>query len=66
MWTTQSLKRAGFDRSFKQDGELRVRCSQCNALVIMGTPCHETGCRNVPQPQRATRRHIHRFNATPY
>jgi len=24
--------------------EIKVRCSQCEALVINETPCHETGC----------------------
>jgi hypothetical protein len=25
-----------------------VRCSQCEALVINGVPCHESGCPNKP------------------
>lgn len=24
--------------------QYRVRCHSCEALVINGTPCHETGC----------------------
>ena len=32
--------------------EYRIRCSQCDALVINGVPCHETGCPNTPQPDR--------------
>lgn len=24
--------------------QYRVRCEHCEALVINGTPCHETGC----------------------
>jgi hypothetical protein len=27
----------------------RVWCNQCDALVINGIPCHETGCRNAKQ-----------------
>jgi hypothetical protein len=26
----------------------RVACSQCQALVINGVPCHETDCANDP------------------
>ena len=37
----------GFDVSYLTDGGgLRVRCSQCEALVINGVACHETGCPN--------------------
>lgn len=39
----------GFDKSRESvdsDG-IRVRCSQCEALVINGLACHETGCPNV-------------------
>jgi hypothetical protein len=28
------------------DGDQRVRCSQCEALMINGILCHETGCPN--------------------
>lgn len=50
----------GFDQSYVYeldeaftDGEpsgeysIRIRCSQCEALVINGVPCHETGCPNT-------------------
>lgn len=45
----QQLRRDGFDRSRydPDDGRYWVRCSQCQALVINGVPCHETGCPNV-------------------
>ena len=33
----------GFDVS--PDGD--VSCTQCEALVINGVPCHETGCPNM-------------------
>lgn len=37
----------GFDLSFKTRAGARVRCSQCEALVINGIPAHEHGCRNA-------------------
>lgn len=42
------LRRLGFDRSTynRESGTWRVRCSQCEALVINGCPCHESGCPN--------------------
>jgi hypothetical protein len=49
------LLESGFDRSScSQDEEcsFRVRCSQCEALVINGVPCHETGCPNAKRRQR--------------
>lgn len=37
----------GFDNSEDNDDvTVRVKCSGCAALVINGTPCHETGCPN--------------------
>lgn len=43
------LRRQGFDLSEYNRSEhtTRVRCSQCEALVINGHPCHETGCPNI-------------------
>lgn len=45
----QEIVDRGFDRTTydNDDGTIKVRCSQCEALVINGTPCHETGCRNA-------------------
>lgn len=42
------LRRHGFDRSRARAGEegVYVACSQCEALVINGVACHETGCPN--------------------
>ena len=45
----QRLKAEGFDRSTMVLGIVgrpswRVRCSQCDALVINGTATHEAGC----------------------
>lgn len=42
----------GFDASYRLERDeygrftsaVRVRCSQCDALVINGIACHETGC----------------------
>jgi len=36
----------GFDRSDSDGTHVSVKCSQCAALVINGTPCHERGCPN--------------------
>lgn len=43
------LRTLGFDRTTynRSTDSYRVRCSQCEALVINGTPCHETGCPNT-------------------
>lgn len=43
------LKKLGFDQSkhIKFTGEYKVKCSQCQAVVINGVPCHETGCPNA-------------------
>ena len=47
--TGRMLRRQGFDRSNynRETGHWRVRCSQCQALVINGVPCHERGCPNT-------------------
>ena len=37
----------GFDLSAATRGGARVQCSQCEALVINGTPTHERGCPNA-------------------
>jgi hypothetical protein len=46
------VRRQGFDKSYvmtdaEGDKSVKVGCSQCEALVISGTPCHETGCPNT-------------------
>jgi hypothetical protein len=53
----QSLRRQGFDltRFDRSEGYFRVGCSQCDALVIQGVACHETGCPNAP---RSSERHV--------
>ena len=41
-------ERDGFDASYKlESGAIRIACSQCEALVINGVACHETGCPNA-------------------
>ena len=42
-----SLLAQGFDGTWIQKGVVRVRCSQCESLVICGIPTHETGCPNA-------------------
>lgn len=54
----ESLLDTGFDRSRMVDDNdpdgdegdreysVRVSCSRCEALVIQGVACHETGCPN--------------------
>jgi len=42
------LRQQGFDLTTydRSSGYYKVRCSQCEALVINGIACHETGCPN--------------------
>lgn len=40
----QDLRDLGFEDSKEDAGYLKVRCHSCEALVIQGHPCHETGC----------------------
>ncbi len=42
----EQLIELGFDRSEYTEDGLHVACSQCAALCINGTPCHEGGCPN--------------------
>jgi hypothetical protein len=52
-----SLVARGFDQSYRKERDdagrfskaVRVRCSQCEALVINGLACHETRCPNGRQ-----------------
>ena len=37
----------GFDESYRTTTRtIKVRCSECEALVINGVPCHESACPN--------------------
>ena len=48
------LRSLGFDetRYDRESGYYRVRCSQCQAAVINGVACHETGCPNQRRAER--------------
>lgn len=45
----EELQARGFDASryLLATQTYQVRCSRCEALVINGVPCHETGCPNT-------------------
>ena len=53
----EQLHSQGFDQSYhvisagyqprQRVHSARVKCSQCEALVICGVPAHETGCPNT-------------------
>ena len=43
----RQLKQEGFDNTYASKGVISPRCSQCEALVINGMACHETGCPNT-------------------
>ncbi len=47
--TIRWLVALGFDKSTTH----RVSCSQCEALVINQTPCHEHGCPNARRARNA-------------
>jgi len=42
----QTLRALGFDQAqhVPFTSRYHVHCSQCEAVVINGVPCHETGC----------------------
>lgn len=56
MTKTQQFKRRGFDltKYDRSSGYFRVRCSQCEVLVINGMATHEQGCPNIKRPRHAT------------
>lgn len=47
----QGLCAKGFDASkvIPFERRWRVKCSQCETLVVNGVPTHETGCPNTPR-----------------
>jgi hypothetical protein len=47
--TVQILRDRGFDLTTydRSERRYRVRCSQCEAMVINGVACYETGCPNA-------------------
>lgn len=50
------LRRRGFDRSYydRSTGYYHVACSQCEASVIQGIACHETGCPNIKKERKVS------------
>ena len=44
--TLAVLQARGFDRSYRSGKYVEVQCSQCEAIVINGVPCHESSCPN--------------------
>lgn len=40
---------SGRDESGRFSRAIRVKCSQCEAAVINGVPCHEQRCPNEPR-----------------
>ena len=55
----RSVLARGFDRSRQSRDDLGrwergvdLRCSQCAAVGISGSACHETGCPNIVKPCR--------------
>jgi hypothetical protein len=42
----EDWKTLGFDMSARDGRSARIGCSQCDATLINGAPCHETGCPN--------------------
>lgn len=47
------LRRQGFDETTydRSTGYYRPKCSCCQALVINGVACHESGCSNRPRSE---------------
>ncbi len=42
----------GFDLSrAAESGNIRIRCSQCQAMTVNGVPIHEKGCPNEKFPK---------------
>lgn len=50
--TVRDIKKLGFDESKRNGRFIRVKCSQCEALVINRVPTHEHGCPNIPKKRR--------------
>lgn len=50
----RQLRSLGFDLSRYSPGTRTYypKCSQCEVMVICGTPCHETGCLNDEEKRR--------------
>ena len=37
----------GFSMTYKSGKNYKIKCDSCEALVINGVPCHESGCRRA-------------------
>lgn len=55
--TKEKLRKRGFDKTKydRSTGYYRVGCSQCQALIINGVACHETGCPNAREKRHEPR-----------
>lgn len=42
----ERLEALGFDSCHEVEKGIQIGCTQCSAIVIQGTPCHEYGCPN--------------------
>jgi len=53
MTKTEAFKQKGFDLTINIPftSQFRIRCSQCEALVINDTPTHELRCPNIPRDE---------------
>lgn len=55
--TLDKLELDGFDQcevdEIHDEMTVSVGCSQCEALVLNGVPCHELGCPNWAEAKRA-------------
>jgi hypothetical protein len=65
----EQLHELGFDKSesIQPDNGVPcnfVSCSQCDALVINGTPTHETGCPNDIKAQEERHKYNEQFQET--
>lgn len=60
----EELRDRGFDLSeaIPFQKAWKVRCSQCEALVINGHATHETGCPNQPRPDEDEEEDTHARN----
>ena len=52
----RKLQSEGFDKCYElESGGVKVRCAQCEALVVQGIAIHEHGC---PNEKKNRRQHI--------
>lgn len=71
MTLLDTLHARGFDQSYRLERDdsgrftraCRAKCSQCEALVINGVACHETGCPNLTHECRGCNARVERRGA---